>query len=124
MKYYVAALKKYAVFSGRASKKEFWMFVLFNILVSLVLGIFDYILGTTYGPREIGILSSIYSLVVFLPSLGVAIRRLHDIGNIGWWVFISLVPIIGIIWYVIIMSKNGDPAENAFGPVPETSPAL
>jgi len=118
LKYYVAALKKYAVFAGRATKKEFWMFVLFNFLVACVAGLADYIFGTTYGDRGTGIITSLYSLAIFVPSLAIAVRRFHDIGKSAWWIFIGFVPLIGQIWYLVLMLKSGDTVENAYGPVP------
>ncbi len=118
MKYYLAALKKYAAFSGRASKKEFWMFVLFNFLIACLAGVLDYIFGLHWGSRNTGVLASLYSLAIFIPSLAIAVRRFHDIGKSAWWVLIGFIPVIGVIWYVILMLKPGDTAENEYGPVP------
>ena len=83
MNWYLSVLKKYAVFDGRASRTEFWMFTLFSFIVGVVLGIIDGILHLkgTYG---IGVLGGLYNLAVLLPSIGVAIRRLHDTGRSGW----------------------------------------
>jgi uncharacterized membrane protein YhaH (DUF805 family) len=100
---------KYADFTGRARRPELWWFVLFNLVVSGVLNLLD---------GDSNILSGIYSLAVLLPSLAVGARRLHDIGRSGWWLLISLVPIVGVIvliwWYI----QPGEPGTNRFGPPP------
>src|SRR3954451_3952120 len=97
MSYYLEALKKYAVFSGRSRRMEFWYFVLFNIIVAVVLALIDTLLGTTIGVSSFGLLSGIYSLAVLIPTLAVTVRRLHDIDRTGWWIFINLIPLIGTI---------------------------
>lgn len=89
---------KYAVFSGRATRPEYWWWVLFSIIVSVVTGILDVVVATPLlGFEMFGIISS---LALLLPSLAVSVRRLHDIGRSGWWLLIGLVPIIG--WLVLI----------------------
>jgi len=115
MNWYIGALKKYAVFSGRAQRSEFWYFVLFNIIVSVVLSLIDRILGTTYGSAGAGILSSIYSLAVLIPSIAVAVRRLHDTDRSGWWILIGLIPIIGWIVLIVFYVKDSQPGENKYG---------
>jgi len=102
--YYTQALKKYAVFEGRANREEFWYFVLFNIIISILIVI---ILGED--------ISNIYSLLVLIPALAVAVRRLHDIGKSGWWGLISLIPFFGIIWLIILLAQKGDEEENEYG---------
>jgi uncharacterized membrane protein YhaH (DUF805 family) len=120
MEHYINAFKKYAVFNGRTSRKEFWMFVLFNIIFSVAAVILDNILGLS-SDSGYGIFSGLYSLVMILPALGAEIRRLHDIGKSGWWIFISLVPLIGAIWLLVLLAKEGDPGDNAYGPEPITT---
>ena len=105
MEWYLAVLKNYAGFSGRARRKEFWFFALFNFLISFGLGIIDGILGLG-GDSGIGILGLLYSLAVFIPGLAVSIRRLHDTGRSGWWLLISLVPIVG--FFVLLFFFIGD----------------
>ncbi|MDP9142351.1 MAG: DUF805 domain-containing protein, partial [Pseudomonadota bacterium] len=85
MNWYLDVLKKYAVFNGRARRQEYWMFYLFYIIVALVLGFVDGMLGTT------GVLGGIYLLATLLPLIGVSIRRLHDTDRSGWWLLIGLV---------------------------------
>ena len=84
MNWYVTVLNKYAVFTGRARRKEFWMFTLVNSIAGFSLGVLDGILGTMYG--DFGILNTVYGLSVFLPVTAVFVRRMHDINFSGWWV--------------------------------------
>ena len=112
MNEYLGVLKKYATFSGRARRKEFWMFALINFIIMVVLSGVDMMLGT-------GILSGIYALAVFLPSIAVGARRLHDIGKTGWWQLIGLVPFIGIIVLIIFYVMDSNPGDNQYGPNPK-----
>lgn len=89
MEWYLKCLRQYADFSGRARRKEYWMFILFNAIISFVLGFIDGLLG-------LNLLSYIYALVIFIPSLAVSVRRLHDIGRCGWWYLLPMVPFIGL----------------------------
>ncbi|MFC8586208.1 DUF805 domain-containing protein [Streptomyces sp. NPDC057217] len=116
MNWYLDVLKKYAVFSGRARRKEFWMFQLFNIIAVIILSILDSILG-------IQVLSLVYTLAVFLPSLGVSVRRLHDTGRSGWWILIALVPLVGGIILLVFNCLEGEQQQNAYGPNPKLAPA-
>lgn len=120
MKWYLDVLKKYAVFSGRARRKEYWMFQLFNALVMLVLGIITMSMaGGDSSPVFMIVLMALYSLFILLPSLGVTIRRLHDVGKSGAWIFIVLVPIIGEIWFFILLLTGGQPGVNQYGVNPK-----
>ena len=120
MHYYLSVLKKYAVFSGRAQRAEYWYFFLFSIIISFVLGIIDGVIGFGVGTiMGMGILSGIYSLAVLIPGLAVSVRRLHDIGKSGWMLLILLIPLIGIIWLLILFVINSDPGENKYGPNPK-----
>lgn len=116
MNWYLEVLKKYAVFGGRAGRPEYWYFVLFNIIVSLVLGFLDGLFGTFNSGARIGLLGGIYSLAVLCPSIGVGIRRLHDIDRSGWWLFISLIPIVGWIILLVWMIRESDSGANQYGP--------
>ena len=107
-------LKNYCNFKGRATRAEFWWFYLF----SLVLGIICSVLGK-FGT----ILSYIISLALLLPNLGLGVRRLHDINKSGWFMLLSLIPIVGWIILIVWWAKQGDPTENQYGPVPETPKA-
>jgi uncharacterized membrane protein YhaH (DUF805 family) len=119
MSYYLEALKKYAVFSGRSRRMEFWYFVLFNIIVAVVLALIDTLLGTTTGVSSFGLLSGIYSLAVLIPTLAVTVRRLHDIDRTGWWILINLIPLIGTIVLLVFELTPGTPGSNRYGPDPK-----
>jgi uncharacterized membrane protein YhaH (DUF805 family) len=117
---YLQAVKKYTVFSGRARRREYWQFTLVNLIISAVLSLLTN-LDAGPGVRLIlSSLASVYSLAMILPSLGVAIRRLHDTDHSGWWLFISLVPIIGSIVLFVWMVTDSDGGENHYGPNPKT----
>jgi uncharacterized membrane protein YhaH (DUF805 family) len=130
MSWYLAVLKKYAVFNGRARRKEYWMFVLVNFLIALVIGLlaaiaagFDVHSNTILG-TGVNCLSSLYSLAVLLPSLAVSVRRLHDIGKSGWWLLVGLIPLIGWIWSLILMVTDSQPGVNQYGPNPKEAGML
>ncbi len=112
MNWYIDVLKKYTVFEGRARRKEYWMFILFNIIVSILVAVIGGILGTT-------LLSVIYALAVILPSIGVAIRRLHDTGRSGWWLLVGFIPLIGFIVLIVFMVLDSDMNDNQFGSNPK-----
>lgn len=121
MNWYLQVIKKYAVFSGRARRKEYWMFFLFNIIFAVIASILDGIIGTR-GESGIGMIHALYSLFVLVPGLAVTVRRLHDTDKSGWWIFIVLIPVIGAIWLLILMMMDGTTGENKYGPNPkETS---
>lgn len=119
MKWYLGVLKKYAVFSGRARRKEYWMFFLFNWIFSIAAVLLDNLIGTANSNSGYGVISIIYSLAVLLPSLAVGIRRLHDLGKSGWWIFIALIPLVGAIWLIVLYATAGQPVENQYGPDPK-----
>ncbi|ABM00836.1 DUF805 domain-containing protein [Shewanella amazonensis] len=111
MEYYIGAWKKYADFTGRARRKEYWMFILFNLIVSVVLNLVDMALGSM-------LISSLYSLAILLPSLAIGARRLHDTGRSGWWQLIALIPIIGIIVLIVFYCQDSQD-ENDYGENPK-----
>jgi len=113
MNWYIAVLKKYAVFSGRARRKEYWMFFLFNVIIMFILGTIEGMTGIGSGTNK-GILSNIYQLAILLPSLAVGVRRVHDVGKS--WGFI-LIPIYNIILFV----KEGEKTSNQYGADPKAS---
>ncbi|MEM9302795.1 MAG: DUF805 domain-containing protein [Pseudomonadota bacterium] len=120
MNWYVDVLKKYVAFGGRARRKEYWMFMLINALIVLALGMVDRTLGTWDAALSLGAVSGLYSLAVFLPSLGVTIRRLHDSDKTGWWFLAVFVPIIGALILLIFMVTPGTKGSNKYGPDPIT----
>ena len=119
MSWYLEALKKYAVFSGRARRMEYWYFVLFNLIVAFVLALIDTLLGTTTGVSSFGLLSGIYGLAVLIPTLAVLVRRLHDIDRTGWWILINLIPLVGTIVLLVFALTPGTPGSNQYGPDPK-----
>jgi uncharacterized membrane protein YhaH (DUF805 family) len=121
MNWYLQGLKKYADFSGRARRREYWFFVLFNIIISVVLTVCDVALGTYSAAASIGILTGIYTLAVLIPGIAVSVRRLHDTGRSGWWLLIVLVPLIGAIVLLIFMLIDSQPGQNAYGPSPKAA---
>ena len=114
MNYYLAILKKYAVFSGRAQRAEYWYFVLFNLIIAIILGIVSTVIGD-----DKGMLGTLYSLAVLIPGLAVSIRRLHDVGKSGWMLLIALIPLIGWIWLLVLMITDSNPGDNKYGPNPK-----
>jgi uncharacterized membrane protein YhaH (DUF805 family) len=119
MNWYLEVLKKYAVFSGKARRKEYWFFVLFNIIIAFALTFIDFSTGLYDVEYEIGFLSSLYSLAVLVPSIAVTIRRLHDTSRTGWWFLIAFVPIIGVIVLLVFMVFDSTPGDNQYGPNPK-----
>ena len=112
MNYYIECWKKYVEFSGRARRKEYWMFILFNLIASFVAGVIDGVLGTV-------MIGSLYSLAALLPGLAVCARRLHDTDRSGWWILIGLIPILGWIVLLVFMCMDSTPGENRFGANPK-----
>ena len=119
MNWYLHVLKNYATFSGRARRKEYWMFFLFNVLISLGLGVLDVVAGTYSVEYETGFFSALYSLLVLIPSIAVSVRRLHDTNRSGWWILISLIPLIGVIVLFVFICLDSQPGTNRFGANPK-----
>ena len=117
MNWYLTVLKKYAVFSGRARRKEYWMFALFSFIIAFALGFIEGITGI--GPENVSFLAIIYGLAVLIPSLAVSVRRLHDTNRSGWWLLIGLVPLIGAIAILVFTVQDGQPSENQYGSNPK-----
>lgn len=118
MNWYIEAWKKYAVFGGRAGRREYWYFVLFHILAYILLSIIAGIIG------KIGAsLLSLYAVAVFLPGLAATIRRLHDTNRSGWWALIALVPFVGAIVLLVFLSQESHAVENQYGPLPRVATA-
>lgn len=121
MNWYLTVLKKYAEFSGRARRKEYWMFALMNFLISILISIVGAVIGDTDGLIAVS-LSGVYALFIFIPSLAVTVRRLHDTNKSGWWILITLVPLIGGLVLLIFMIMDSDPNTNAYGANPKSAP--
>ena len=127
MSWYIKVLTNYVTFSGRARRKEYWMFFLFNCIVGIILMVTDNLLGLNF-TYEIsgqivednsGWLSAIYELAIFLPCLAVTCRRLHDTSRSGWWILMVFLPCIGAIWLLVLMCFDSTPGENEYGPNPK-----
>lgn len=118
---------KYVTFSGRAVRSEFWWFILFVMVGNMVLAFVDSFLFGTVVAVEGGfeastntpILSGIFGLATFLPALSVAVRRLHDVNKSGWWYWIALIPVIGIILLIVWWATDGTRGQNTYGPDPK-----
>ena len=123
MNWYIEVLKKYAVFNGRARRKEYWYFVLFSMLISIVLAIIDGATGSFSAEAGMGLLGGIYALAVLIPSIAVGVRRLHDTNRSGWWLLIALIPIIGAIVLIVFLASDSKPEENQYGPNPKAATA-
>ncbi|MEJ5867345.1 DUF805 domain-containing protein [Pseudokineococcus sp. 5B2Z-1] len=111
-------LKKYAVFSGRARRSEYWWFYLFTIIVSIPAAIIDgEIFG--YAMDDPAPLQGLLTLALLLPSLAVTVRRLHDVDRRGWWILIGIVPIVGWIVLLVFTVTDSKP-DNAYGLTPKS----
>nr|WP_239074340.1 DUF805 domain-containing protein [Streptomyces sp. SID10853] len=114
--WYLDVIKNYVGFSGRARRQEYWMFTLFSIIISIVLTIISSaVLDSNW-------LSGLYTLAVLLPTLAVTVRRLHDTGRSGGWIFIALVPFVGWIILIVFLATEGQRQANSHGPDPKAAP--
>lgn len=119
MNWFLVALKKYATFSGRAQRAEYWYFILFYILIFVGLSIIDGIIGAFSAEAGIGLLSGLYSLAILIPSLAVGARRLHDTGRSGWWLLIGIIPLIGPIILIVFFVQDSMSGDNLYGSNPK-----
>ena len=94
------------------------MFSLFNMIFVIAAIVLDHLMGLTEGERPFGIVSILYSLAVLIPELAVTVRRLHDIGKSGWMILITLIPVAGAIWLLVLTLTDSDPKENKYGAIP------
>jgi len=117
MKWYLEVLKKYAVFNGRARRTEYWMFVLFNLIIGIVLGIVEGILGSP------GVIGALYALALIIPSIAVSVRRLHDTERSGACLLIAFVPLIGTIVLLVFLVQDSKPDQNQYGANPKEATA-
>jgi len=108
MEYFTGALKKYADFTGRARRTEYWMFILIYMIINVVLAVFG-----------MEIISGLVGLALLIPSISIAARRLHDTGRSGWWQLIVLIPVIGFIVLIVFLAQDSHDA-NDYGVNPKT----
>ena len=125
MEWATLPLKRYAEFTGRSRRKEYWMFVLLSIGIYIIASILDRIAGMngmiagTYGP-----ITALVALGLLVPSLAVSVRRLHDSDRSGWWLLLGLVPIVGEIIVLVLMVLEGTRGANRFGADPKAGEVL
>jgi uncharacterized membrane protein YhaH (DUF805 family) len=119
MSWYLQVLSKYATFTGPARRREYWVFSLLSIAIMIALLVVDVMLGMMNAEAGIGLLSGLYTLAIFVPSLAVGVRRLHDTGRSGWWMLLLLVPLVGSLWLLVLMLLDGERSPNQFGPDPK-----
>ena len=111
-----SGFRKYITFSGRASRSDFWYWVLFVLLASVICVLIDYyVLGR---PFAHGIIRPLFSLAVQVPGISVYVRRLHDINKSGWWFWMACIPLIGLIVILVWFCTKGTTGDNRFGPDP------
>lgn len=115
MDWYIGCWKKYVDFSGRARRTEYWMFSLLTTLASFGFAFLDGIIGSPF------LLCNLYGLAAMLPNLAVTVRRLHDTDRSGWWVLITLIPLVGSIVFLVFMCLDSTPGDNRFGPNPKAA---
>lgn len=113
MNWYLEALMKEEAFSGRARRKEYWMFTLLNSVIVFGLSLIDELIGSP------GVIGALYSVAVLIPSIAVSVRRLHDTDRSGWWLLIAFIPIVGIILLLIFMVQDSKSGQNQYGDNPK-----
>ena len=127
MDWMLMPLRRYAEFSGRSRRKEYWMFALLNLLVSVFIGLVALLLYTLDWSEEammtvmgpLMVAGVIYSLIAFIPGIAVTIRRLHDTDRSGWNILWGLVPVIGTFMLLYFYVSEGTPGSNRFGADPK-----
>jgi len=128
MEWYLKVVRdNYANFNGRASRQEYWMFFLFNLIFGIVAMVADNILGTVFTIGEgsysvsmgYGWIYVLYMLAVIIPGIAAGARRLHDVGKSGWMMLVAFIPLIGGIWLIVLTVTDSNPGENNYGPSPK-----
>ena len=123
MNWYLKVLNQYSDFNSRARRKEYWMFALLNLIISLAIVGIDNALGLSFNytgnVSGSGVFNLLYILLILIPILAVAVRRLHDIGKSCWMLLIGLIPLVGAIWLLILLLKDSEAGENKYGANPK-----
>lgn len=120
MEWYLKAVKNYVGFSGRAQRKEYWMYILFYVIFGIVVAIVENVVGLGNPEAgQLGPLGALYSLAFLLPTVAVAVRRLHDTGRSGWWILIALIPLVGALVLLYFYILDSEPGPNQYGPNPK-----
>lgn len=117
MQWFILAMKNFRNFSGRARRKEYWMFFLFYMILAMVFSFVDIVLGLP------AIFLNIFIIVMLVPTIAICVRRLHDTGRSGWWYLINFVPVIGFIVWLVFTVQAGETQDNRFGPDPKAATA-
>ena len=127
MQYFMNPIKQYAQFTGRATRQEFWMWVLWILGISIVLAIIDLVAGTNIDiggtpemPVKQGILGGAFNLFILIPGISMAVRRLHDTGKSGAWWFLNFVCVIGTVVLIVFYATSSSPEDNQYGPNPHS----
>lgn len=106
-------LNKYCCFTGRASRSEYWWWVLATFILSMIIGVLF-----SFSSNAQSIVMCVVNLALLLPSLGLCVRRLHDIGKSGWWILIGLIPLVGAILLIVWYCQDSNRGPNQYGPEP------
>tara|TARA_B100000809_G_scaffold174181_1_gene171442 strand:- start:1441 stop:1848 length:408 start_codon:yes stop_codon:yes gene_type:complete len=123
MYWYLQVMKyNYANFSGRARRQEYWMFALIQLIIFILALIYTSLVDDFFGTPVVGSILGLYILATLIPWLALNVRRLHDIGKSGGYLFINLIPIIGRIWYIVLVGTDGEFGPNQYGPDPKGGP--
>ena len=119
MNWFIKGVSEYINFRGRARRREYWFYILFWYIGFILSTILDAVIASIIDYQIFNIFKFLFGVALLLPTYGVAVRRLHDIGKSAWWLLISLVPVIGSIWYLILMCLDGTPGSNQYGADPK-----
>jgi len=120
MNLYFRVLRKYALFAGRARRKEYWIFSLIHALIVFAFGYPHFLTSTIDPESHLGQIGMLYTFATFIPFVAVSVRRLHDTNRSGWWRLLVLIPLAGFIPALIFMAKDSQPGDNRYGPNPKT----
>ena len=118
MHWLTGPISKYVVWKGRATRAEYWYFILFAALINVGLTMVDLAVGTFDEETGQGLISGLFGLFIALPSLAVFVRRLHDTGRSGWWFWVLLVPLVGVIVILVFFCTDSQQETNQYGPNP------
>jgi len=118
MKWFIKSIYKYAKFSGRAQRKEFWMYTLFYIIFGTILWHIDTTHSVNIGDSKYSILFLFYNIVLLLPTLAVSVRRLHDVDESGWMLLLFVIPVIGFLWLLVLFLTTSSKKDNKHGKSP------
>jgi uncharacterized membrane protein YhaH (DUF805 family) len=120
MYWYLKVIRdNYANFSGRARRKEYWMFVLVQLIIFIIVMMYASLLDDFFETPVVGSVLGLYILATLIPWLALNVRRLHDIGKSGGYIFINFIPIIGRIWYIVLVATEGEYGTNNYGQDPK-----